>query len=56
MRFALIEGKSAIAHLVHNFIIEPTPKTPRVLKGVSMGHTEMFPKDLQLKLTPVPKN
>lgn len=53
MRFALTEVKSAIAHIVHNFIIDPTAKTPVPMQGKPAGLQLVPPKNLELKLTPV---
>ncbi len=53
MRFAQIEVKSVIAHIVHGFLIEPTAKTPLPLRGQPVAFQLMPPKDLELKLTPI---
>jgi len=52
MRFALIEGKAAVAHIVHHFKVEPTDKTPLPMKGLPGGLQTLPPTDLELKLTP----
>ncbi|CAL8144564.1 unnamed protein product [Orchesella dallaii] len=51
MRFALVETKSAIAHLVHNFKIEPTKNTPIPIKQRPVGLGVQIPDNLELKLT-----
>lgn len=53
MRFAQIEVKSVIAHIVHGFVIEPTAKTPVPLRGQPIAFQLMPPKNLELKLTPI---
>ncbi|CAL8086073.1 unnamed protein product [Orchesella dallaii] len=53
MRFALVETKVAVAHLVHNFRIETTKKTPIPAKGKWLGFGLFPPKGLELKLTPL---
>ncbi|CAL8086078.1 unnamed protein product [Orchesella dallaii] len=55
MRFALVETKAVIAHLVHNFRIEPTNKTPIPLTGTWANFTFLPPKGLELRLTPLQK-
>ncbi|ODM94191.1 Cytochrome P450 3A9 [Orchesella cincta] len=52
-RIALIESQAIIAHLVHNFRIEPTEKTPSPLQARFIGNLPFPPKDLELKLTPL---
>jgi cytochrome P450 len=54
-RFALMEGKGAVAHIVHNFLIEPSDKTPMPMKGVVATMQVLPPTDLELKLTPMGK-
>ncbi|ODM94324.1 Cytochrome P450 9e2 [Orchesella cincta] len=54
-RFAMTEIKSAIAHVVNNFVIEPTAKTPVPLKGCWAGFMLLPPKGLELRLTPLKK-
>ncbi|ODM88387.1 putative cytochrome P450 9f2 [Orchesella cincta] len=53
MRFALIETKAGVAHLVNSFRIEPTKKTPIPLTGYYAGFALHPPKGLELKLTPL---
>lgn len=53
MRFAQIEVKSAVAHIVQNFLIQPTSKTPVPLQGRPIGFNMVAPKDLELKLIPL---
>ncbi|CAL8086082.1 unnamed protein product [Orchesella dallaii] len=55
MRFALVETKAAIAHLVHNFRIQTTKKTPVPITGLWAGFGYTAPKGLELKLTPLNK-
>lgn len=55
MRFALQESKAAIAHIVHNFLIDPTEKTPIPIVAKPVGLQYMPPKDLELRLTSVIK-
>jgi len=50
MRFALMETKAAIAHLVHNFKIEPTAKTPVPAQTRSNGVGVQAPDNLELSL------
>lgn len=50
MRFALIEAKTVIAHMLHNFRIEPTEKTPIPIQAIKAGTALMTPRDLELKL------
>lgn len=52
LRFAMIESKTAIAHLIHRFRVEPTAKTPLPVQGISFGKQWITPKDLELKLIP----
>jgi len=52
MRFALIESKVAIAHLIHNFKIEPTKSTPMPMKIVKKMGSTRTENDLQLRFTP----
>lgn len=55
MRFALQESKAAIAHIVHNFSINPTEKTPIPIQAKPVGLQYMPPKDLELRLTAILK-
>ncbi|CAL8086080.1 unnamed protein product [Orchesella dallaii] len=55
MRFALMKMKSAIAHLILNFRIVPTNKTPVPMTGKWTGLIFFPPKDLELKLIPLKK-
>ncbi|ODM93831.1 Cytochrome P450 9e2 [Orchesella cincta] len=55
MRFALVETKAALAHLVNSFRIEPTKKTPIPAQGKWVGFGLLPPKGLELKLTPLTK-
>ncbi len=51
MRFALTEGKAAIAELVRSFVLEPSPKTNIPMKYSKSGI--MKPDGgMWLKLTP----
>ncbi|CAL8086090.1 unnamed protein product [Orchesella dallaii] len=50
MRLALVECKAAIAHIVHNFRIEPTEKTPIPIKTAKIPFQRVPPQDLELKL------
>jgi len=52
MRFALIEGKAAVAHIVHSFLVEPTEKTPLPMRADAGSLQLLPPKGLELKLTP----
>lgn len=53
MRFALIEAKAVIAHLVHNFKLEPCKKT--LIPMEFSSDLNLKPKDGQmwLKVTPI---
>ncbi|ODM95111.1 Cytochrome P450 9e2 [Orchesella cincta] len=51
MRFALVEVKSAIAHLVKNFKVEPTEKTPIPMKERPVGLGVQIPDNLELKIS-----
>jgi len=55
MRFAIIELKAAVAHLVHNFHVEPTKKTPIPMTGTWAGFGLIPPKGLEIKLIPIKK-
>lgn len=50
MRFALVKSKAAVAHLVHNFLIEPSSKTPVPLKVQPVGFGVQLPENLELIL------
>jgi cytochrome P450 len=50
MRFALIEGKAAIAHLVHRFKIVPSANSPIPVKMRGVGFGMQLPDDFQLAL------
>ncbi|CAL8086099.1 unnamed protein product [Orchesella dallaii] len=51
MRLALVESKAAIAHVLHNFRIEPAPTTKIPVEGVSGSLQILPPDDLELKFT-----
>ncbi|CAL8086117.1 unnamed protein product [Orchesella dallaii] len=55
MRFALVQTKSAIAHLVHNFRIETSSKTPIPILAKKVGFGIQVPENLQLKLSSIQK-
>jgi len=51
MRFAITEGKAAIAQLIHNFVLEPTKRTTIPMKYLTNG--SLKPIDgMWLKVTP----
>lgn len=52
MRFALIEAKVALAHLVLNFDVLPTPSAPIPIKMKKIFGTFRVPPDLKLCLKP----
>lgn len=52
MRFALVESKAAVAHIVHNFLIQPNENTPLPMIGEIISVQNIPPKGLELRLTP----
>jgi len=48
MRFALVESKAAIAHLIHSFRVEPTSKTPIPAQSKFNGFGQQLPDGLEL--------
>jgi hypothetical protein len=51
MRFALTEGKTAIAKLVHSFLLEPSENTPIPMKFTN-SITALNPAKVYLKVKP----
>ena len=52
MRFALMEAKAALAHLVFNFKIEPCARTPDKLKFKTWSTIRKPAGGMWLKFTP----
>lgn len=48
-----MEGKAALAHLVHSFKIEPTPETPIPVKVQGNGLGTELVAGLKLKISKI---